>query len=592
MISSLKNNFLIKTKIVKKLILKETKKAKRFTFQNYQKLKSKILPLTAGKCLVSIGCVLLAVFLFSPFYSQVYGNYANPASILVTYSQLLTTIFAITVSITLLGIQYLAQRYTPRSIRQYFNDPFFAGFIGVYLFAISLNLLVASFSQFLSSSLFVFPSFLLLLFCLFYLVAYPFNVIKKLQPSETLKRIDASVPKNLFEIVTENRFWSNKVSDSEKEPFIVLEQVIIQSIRNNDYISYVKCLDYFTKISFDLIEKAKKEHIDKENLDLLASRTDSILDFIYRFFEQVKTEVFQTKNGLFVLSLLYRVEKIIIWLHSAKGIRALRHVYDLHEAIGRESVKADFESLTEEYCRSIERLTEVEMKATEVEVSPFELQQIDYSKLTEAQKIELAFNTIMYEYFESRRLDSLVNTVKMASEKGFKFAVNLLLSIYSDIYDKIIELKNPRMLGFLIQRVTWSLNEAYKYASEKNIHESNAILGGLSYKVEKIEKSGLLDEYSEYLAKSFCALALLNTEKDDYGAIMTLGIQGRVLVEKHPNLALVVLETLGKALEKISKVEGFERVSKQNIRIEIESIQKFNKNNHKVIKEKVDQLLK
>jgi hypothetical protein len=202
-------------------------------------------------------------------------------------------------------------------------------------------------------------------------------VIKKLQPSETLKRIDASVPKNLSEIVTENRFWSNKVSDSEKEPFIVLEQVIIQSIRNNDYISYVKCLDYFTKISFDLIEKAKKEHIDKENLDLLASRTDSILDFIYRFFEQVKTEVFQTKNGLFVLSLLYRVEKIIIWLHSAKGIRALRHVYDLHEAIGRESVKADFESLTEEYCRSIERLTEVEMKATEVEVF-----LLNFNKLT------------------------------------------------------------------------------------------------------------------------------------------------------------------------------------------------------------------
>lgn len=592
MISDMKDNFLIKTKEIKKFVLRETKKAKRFTFQNYQKLKGKILPLTVGKCLIGIGCILLAVFLFSPFYSQVYGNYLNPVSILVTYSQLLTTVFAITVSITLLGIQYLAQRYTPRSIRQYFSDPFFAGFIGVYLFAIFLNLLVTSFSQFLPSSLFVFPSFLLVLFCLFYLVAYPFNVIKKLQPSEPLKRIDARVPKNLFEIVTENRFWSSEVSDSKKEPFIVLEQVIIQSIRNNDHISYVKCLDYFMEISFDLIEKAKKEYIDEKELDLLASRTDSILNLIYRLFEQVKTEVFQTKNGLFILGLLYRIEKMVIWLHSAKGIRALRHVYDLHEAIGRDSIKGDFESLTEEYCRSIERLTEVEMKATEVEVLPFELQQIDYSKQTEAQKKELAFNSIMYEYFESRRLKNLVHTVKMASEKGFRFAVYLLLSLYSDIYDKIIELKNPKMLGFLIQRVTWSLNEAYKHASEKNIHESNAILGRLSHKVDEIRKRGLTDEYSEFLAKSFCGLSLLNIEKDDYGAIMTLGWQGRVLVKKYPSIALIIVETLGEALEKVSKGKDFEKLSTQNIKTEIESIQKFNKNNHKAIKEKVDQLLK
>lgn len=591
LISDLKHRFLVTCKEVKKSILTKTRKTKRFAFQSYQKLKGKILPLTAGKCLVGIGCILLAVFLLSPFYSKVYGNYANPVSILVTYSQLLTTIFAITVSITLLGIQYLAQRYTPRSIRQYFSDLFFVGFIGVYLFAISLSLLLISFSQLLPASLFVFPSFLLLLFCLFYLVAYPFNMVKRLQPSETLKRIDARVPKNLFKLVTENRFWSNRVSDSKKEPFIVLEQVIIQSIRNNDHLSYVKCLEYFTEITSGLIEKANKEYINKKDLDLLASRTDSILNLIYRFFEQVKTEVFQAKNGLFILGLLYRIEKIIIWLHSAKGIRALRHVYDLHEAIGRYSIKADFESLTEEYCRSIERLTKVEMKATEVEVSPFELHQTDYSRLTEAQKKELSFNTIMYEYFERRRLDNLVETIEQVSEKGFEFAVYLLLSLYSDIYDKVVELKNPRMLRFLTQRVTWSLNEAYKHASERNIHESHAVLGYLEYKVEKIKKLGLSDEYSEFLAKAFCELSLLNIEKDDYGAIHDLGVQGRVLVREYPSIALIILETLGKALEKVSKNKYFEKLSTQNIRTEIESIQKWNKSNHKAIKEKVDQLL-
>lgn len=547
--------------------------------------------MTASKSLVGISFVLLVIFLFSPLYSQVYNNYADSSSILVIYSQILTTIFAITVSITLLGIQYLAQRYTPRSTRQYFNDPFFAGFIGVYLFAISLNLLVASFSQFLPTSFFVFPSFLLLLFCFFYLVAYPFNVIKKLQPSETLKRIEASVPRNLFEIVTEHRFWSNEVSDSKKEPFIVLEQVIIQSIRDNDYISYVMCLDYFMKISFDLIEEAKREHVDKKDLDLLASRTDSILDFTYRLFEQLRVEAFQTKNMLFIIALLHRIEEMIILLHSAKGIRALRHAYDLYETIGRDSIKADLEPLTDEYCLSMDRLAKVEIKATEAEVFIFELQPTDLIDRTEAQRKERTFNWIMYEYFEGRRLNNLEDTVKRTSEKEFRFSVFVLLSIYTHIYDKIIELKNPRMLGFLLERVTWSLNDAYKHAVENRVHESNTILGSLQYKVEEIEEHGLSEEYSRFLARDFCELALLDVEKDDYGAVMTLGVQGRVMAEKHPSIALIILETLGKALEKVGK-GGFERVNKQNIQTEIESIQKFNKNNHTSIKEKVDELLK
>lgn len=549
--------------------------------------------MTASRCLVCIGSLLLVVFLLSPFFPHVYSNYTDPASTLATYSQLLTTIFAITVSITLLGIQYLAQRYTPRSIRQYFSDPFFAGFIGVYLFAISLNLLVTSFPQLAPSSLFVFPSFLLLLFCLFYLVAYPFNVIKKLQPSETLKRIDASVPKNLFETVTENRFWSNSVSDSEKEPFIVLEQFIIQSVRNNDYVSFVKSLDYLMRVILDLIEEAKKEHESKKDLDLLASRTDSILDFSYRLLEQMRTEVFGTRNGLFILTLLYRVERIIVWLHSAKGIRALGDAYDLYEAIGRDSIKADFEFLANEYCRSVERLTKVEMKSTEVELTPFVLQQVDeYSKLTDAQKKELTFNEIMYEYFESRRLGNLVETVRTTSEKGFRFAIFCLMSTFMDIYEKLIELKNPQMQRALFQRVMWSLNEAYRYASARNIHESHAVLGRLSYKVEDIEKHGLPIGYSEFLARGFCELSLLNIEKDDYDALWTLGSQGRVLVEKYPSVALIILETLGKALEKVSRGRNFEKLNAQNIKKEIESVQKWNKNNHKAIKEKVDQLLK
>jgi hypothetical protein len=63
---------------------------------------------------------------------------------------------------------------------------------------------------------------------------------------------------------------------------------------------------------------------------------------------------------------------------------------------------------------------------------------------------------------------------------------------------------------------------------------------------------------------------LANIEKDDYGAIMTLGWQGRVLVEKHPSVAFIIVEILSK---------GFERLSFPKIKTEIGTIKKFNKSN-------------
>jgi hypothetical protein len=59
---------------------------KRRLFSQYRSTLSS-QNLTSGKCLVILGCVLLALFLFSPFYSHVYGNYTNATSILFMYSQ-------------------------------------------------------------------------------------------------------------------------------------------------------------------------------------------------------------------------------------------------------------------------------------------------------------------------------------------------------------------------------------------------------------------------------------------------------------------------------------------------------------------------
>jgi hypothetical protein len=556
-------------------------------------LKRFFIQLTALKFVIYVGIVLLVFFFLVPHYFQLKPDPTAAASLLVSYSELLTTIFAITISVTLIAVQYLAETYTPRSVTGYFNDSFFAGFIFLYVFSISLDLSVASFPQTFQPSIFVWGSLVLLLFCLVYLVAYPFHVISKLQPARALERIDARIPSNFFQIITQAPYWSGNITDSNKEPFIILEQMIIRSIRDNDYDLYIQCLNFLVKTSNNLIDKAKKEYADKKDLKLLAKRTDSIVDFIYRPLDQIKIEIFHTRNEFFILSLLYRAEKLVGELHEAEAIRSLRNMYDLYDGIGIFAVKNDLELIAEEYCRSVNRIIKVEMKVNEFELSPFEEKPIDWNKLSEEQKTERSFNQGIFEmYFTIHRLDSLKEIAKVASEKGFKFAVYMTMTTYSEIFDTIIEFKNANLRGYLYQIVMWSLNEAYENVANQGIHESQAILGMLQYKIERMQKLGLPLAEKEYLTKSFCALALLDIKKDDDGARLNMGIQGRVMARKNePSLAIIIAETLGEALKTVHSSNSFKHITEKQVRIELESIKNFDKSGDPQVSKKVDELL-
>ena len=455
----------------------------------------------------------------------------------------------------------------------------------------SLNLLAISFPQVLLPTILVFPSMLLLLFCLTYLIAYPFHVITNLQPTETLKNLHKSVSKNLFRVVVEQPFWSGRNDDSTKEPFIILEQMTIQSIRNNDYDSYRQCLGYLTKTSIMLIKEAEKEYSIQKNLVLLAERTDDIVAFFYRPFDQIKTEVFQAKNGLFILSLFYTLETIITELHTAKAIRALEHVYDMHEGIYRNTVRDENESLVEEFCRSINRIVKIETKTFDTYAFPFEPEAIAWNELTEEQKNERTFNNIMFSYFE-RRLDFLKEAVELASNHGYKSTVSLLTGTFSDIIDIIIEIKKPHRRWFLTQRIFWSLNEAYKYASEHGIQSTTFIIGMLHYKISQMQKNGIPQPEQVFLVKTVCDLALLNIKQDDYGALFDLGVNGRILVKEQQTLALIIVESLGQALKMVTDKIEPKKVTEQMVKNELESIRNWNNHEHKQIIEKVDEILK
>ena len=555
------------------------------------KAKKFFLPLTATKVVILAGIISVGAFLLLPHLIHLYpSNDTNQTSaLLLSNSEILTTIFAITVSVTLIGVQYLAQTYTPRSIKDYFKEPFFAGFVALYIFSILFNLTIGSFPATFSQSTFVFLSFILLFFCLLYLVAYPFHEISKIQPEHVLERISSCIPKNLFEIISTNPYRSNEVN-SAREPFIVLEQMTIQSIRNNDYEIYKQCLYCLTATTLKLIDQAKEEYHKTKNEDLLAERTDEIVQFSYRLFDQLKIEAFQTKNEIFLIVLLEDLEIYITRLHEAKAIRALDYVYQLYNSIGAFSFENKLEALAGEYCRSIDRLCTVELQINEFEISPF---QEDFSnlKFTDQQLKSQVFNELMFRYFNSQRLDALQNSVKLASDNQMPSEVSLLMFCYSRLLDKIINFKNPQFRFYLFQIVLWNLQGSYRYAAEKKYHLSSLLLEMLSYKVKEMRKLGVTEQEILYLSTSLCSFALISIKNDDGWAIHSLGYQGRVFADSEPKLAVLMAEALGEALRIKADNSTLRNVTDGRIREELESIEKWNRHSNKEITAKVGKLL-
>ena len=150
--------------------------------------------------------------------------------------------------------------------------------------------------------------------------AYPFHEISKIQPEHVLNRLTLGNPKTLFQTISENSYRSKSVI-AAREPFIVLEQMIIQSIRINDYELYKQSLNLLTTITIELTEQAKAEYNKTKNLVLLADRTDRIVQFSYRLFIEIKIEAFATRNEILLIRLLADLESYINSLHAAKAIQ-------------------------------------------------------------------------------------------------------------------------------------------------------------------------------------------------------------------------------------------------------------------------------
>ena len=237
----------------------------------------------------------------------------------------------------------------------------------------------------------------------------------------------------------------------------------------------------------------------------------------------------------------------------------------------------------------MDRLCDVEMRINEEHVTPFQ-ENFGNQKLTEDEQTAQTFDGLMFDYFRWQKSNAIRDSVMQASDFQMKLEFNLLMFCYSKILDTIITFKNKFLRANLLQITIQSLREAYEYSAQKKYHVIQ--LGMMHYKVEKMRKLGLPEDEILFLSTAFCSLALISIKNYDDRVINDLGFEGRVMANSNETkIAVIVAKTLGEALKiKISN-PFLENVTEEKIKIQLESIKKFNKFNSKDIIKKVDEIL-
>lgn len=540
-------------------------------------------------------CMIFAVLILK--FPVVFQNEDVSASkeMLISSAQVLATIFAISVSFTLLGFQFLSQTYTPRLLREFIRDRVFLLFLIIYPISILLNFFSLSFPLILSPQTTVPFSFFLSSYCIAILVVYVFHVARKLQPEAIISGISREISEDLYTHVTSEYSTVRRVEERFDEPFIILEQFMIKTIENNDFFSYIRALRLLFITIKELLSKAEKE----EGYDNKMNTSEAVFGYFRRIIEQIKNEAFVHRREEFLIYLSEYLLRIIIRLWKMKSRRALDDGYEIFESIGFEAVESRLKLVCDRYARQLSFLVKKEMEIIKEEIPLIDIDVGEWKKLSDEQKELWSALEALYEDVQWRRPRFVTNLCILASEKRLNKTVSSLNSVFLEMLMTALETHTPEKRRLLLaETIIGNTKEAHFKSVDNGINSTTFTTYMLHYHLETLEKSvsdpKILKGFGQLMTGEFCEMSLKSIEEGFYQEVFSLGVNGRSVISKHPEFADVIVDTLGKSLEIISesyKDEQKEIATRSTIK-ELKSLEHWNNHKHKEITRKIQKLLK
>ncbi|WP_123619539.1 DUF2254 family protein [Halorubrum sp. CSM-61] len=520
------------------------------------------------------------------FPSFLINSLENPGTIITTNTQILATVFAITISLTLLGLEHYSQRLTPRIARSVLYSKFIVLLLASYTLSIAANIFVLSFLEEFTGR-FVFYSFVTLVWCLLYLVAYLFYIIRKLQPDTQLEMLKESIPNNFaHEIVQKHREGIIRGTD-ERDRFVDIQKVIIRTVRDNDIYLFAEWSGLLFSKELEFLEEIRRRQ-EEDDPTLSDDEADAISGYFLHLERQIYTEILKTENAQFLNSYISNLGDVLDLLIDMRETGILDAVTDHFNQIGRDIIEKEYESVFRTYNDALENITKAEYESLPSSehhsVFQDEIERIDDLSEEDQEKRLWAMSGRMT--FAYDRLTFFEEYCTAAVDKGYDKPVTSVLSTCSDLVGKSVAIENEQYQGFLLRNILSTQKTIYDYAMEEGVEVSFMGLGGMGRMISSLSPDDV-EDVGMFLTIHYCDSAVTAVENDVFSGFHELGVLGRSVVEDYPDLALQVVDALRDSLEIVSESSNHENITREMVIEQLDSIQGWSDHDHENVDEKI-----
>jgi hypothetical protein len=524
-----------------------------------------------------IAIFLIAVSLYGPYHEI--KDEKEARSFLNTNAALLTTTLAVTMSFTILGIQFLAESYTPRAISGYLKDKVVFGFPVVYIALIALNLLSSGIPSILPPAKFVQYAIGGTIFSLIYLVAFIYYVIDKIQPESIIREISEGMESELWkEILKSHGIFD--ISSEKLKPFVILQQTMNKAVVNSDIFSFTDGLALSFNRLGNYLSEAEKE-FEKNSSEL-----KYIYGFFFILFSPLIAEAFKLGREQFVTQYQWHMFNQIEIIYRKRNRTAVNDFWAQLHYVGYKIFSLEMTSAAESYISQLYKLMKLELetvKRTRVAIQKDPLR----SGYSDGEIVEW---TLMSD-FHYNRIKSLTEFGQIAASKRMPNIIDLILRSLGEIIMITMSFHDGTTRRRLLHPALECIRKIHEKCEDNGMRQHVWTTVSLVNYIKKINRAYKFE--SKLLVEVFCQLSLYSITTGYYFEIVQLGINGSGLVDDYPELTIIILDALQGCFKIIQNEPDTEMRVKQKETIvqQLKFIELSNTKKHKDITSRINIIL-
>lgn len=474
------------------------------------------LPLGIGSIIIVI-LIIIKMTLENSFIES--WNYKE---VLMVIAQILATIFAITISLTIIVFQYFTEGLTPRILALFMKKNIIIFLLLIYSVSISLIIFFAEYPNYFDPNLTSFVSFLILILCLSYLISYLFYLVKMMQPYVIIEELVTRYSDEYYiEMLKAQDI--KKESDLYKDNnFIEIEQTLIKAVRNNDYHSFSQGIDLVTQKIVSILNNIKLVPNDNENELSFAS------NFFLGMAKRIYYEITKEKNGVLLDNYSNMISRVILFSKDTNDL------FFLHfEEIGKYMINNNnFNAMFGTYFNFLYQIINKEYQSRQVE---FFLTPKVISKLKFVSELAITGANNKQERAITYAQDCLSEILMLSIKDEPK---------YSEENNEEIELHDGYPYYLIIGDILSHLKVIHNVSCDNGIDAR--FFGTHNYTgiIKSLGDKDVNKERAENITNYFCDACKYSAEKGLYGGLDSLTSIGMGFFFEYYDLAKVIIDKI------------------------------------------------